>query len=374
MSAQRIHIVSFDVPYPADYGGVIDIYFTCRALTRLGAEVVLHCFQYGRPARRELLDIASEVHYYDRPRGKGILSRHMPYITGSRAHPDLLARLQQDQAPILFEGLHTTAFLGHPLLAGRRQVVRMHNIEHDYYRELAGQESHPGKKIFYLLESRRLREYESILRKADAIAAISEGDARSLHWRFGERVVEVPGFHPYHEVSGPLGTGAYAFYHANLSVIENHRAALWLVNEIFRDLDYPLVLAGRAPRKELLRAVRSYPWIRVIGDPEQEEMDTLLRDAQMVVLPTFQATGLKLKLLSSLFKGRHVIANPEMVKGTGLGSLCAVGDTPEAFRRLVLEVQSTPFTRAIREERQGLLIPRFDNDSNGRKLLDLFMG
>jgi len=117
MSAQRIHIVSFDVPYPADYGGVIDIYFTCRALTRLGAEVVLHCFQYGRPARRELLDIASEVHYYDRPRGKGILSRHMPYITGSRAHPDLLARLQQDQAPILFEGLHTTAFLGHPLLA-----------------------------------------------------------------------------------------------------------------------------------------------------------------------------------------------------------------------------------------------------------------
>lgn len=374
MSVQRIHIVSFDVPFPADYGGVIDIYFTCRALTRLGAEVVLHCFQYGRPKREELLEVASEVYYYDRPRAKGVLSRHVPYITGSRAHPDLLARLRQDVAPILFEGLHTTAFLGHPSLAGRRQVVRMHNIEHDYYGELAGQESHPGKKIFYLLESRRLKSYESVLHQADAIAAISEGDAHSLHARFGEKVVEVPGFHPYHEVSGPLGLGAYAFYHGNLSVIENHRAALWLVNKVFRDLDYPLVLAGRAPRQELIRAVRPFPWIRVIGDPEQDEMDTLLRDAQMVVLPTFQATGLKLKLLSSLFKGRHVIANADMVKGTGLGSLCAIGDTPKAFLDLVHGLQSTPYTQAIRQERQSRLIPHYDNAFNGHRLLDLLNG
>ena len=35
MSVDRhIHVVSFNVPYPADYGGVIDVYFRLQALHR----------------------------------------------------------------------------------------------------------------------------------------------------------------------------------------------------------------------------------------------------------------------------------------------------------------------------------------------------
>ena len=45
---EGIHIVSFDVPFPPEYGGVIDVYFKAKALSEKGLKVLLHCFQYGR--------------------------------------------------------------------------------------------------------------------------------------------------------------------------------------------------------------------------------------------------------------------------------------------------------------------------------------
>ena len=65
--ANRIHIITFQVPYPADYGGVIDIYYKAKALKEAGYNVVLHCFAYkGRDFQKELLDIADEVYVYKR--------------------------------------------------------------------------------------------------------------------------------------------------------------------------------------------------------------------------------------------------------------------------------------------------------------------
>lgn len=100
-------------------------------------------------------------------------------------------------------------------------------------------------------------------------------------------------------------------------------------------------------------------------------MDTLLRDAQVVVLPTFQSTGLKLKLLSSLFKGRHVLANEAMVKGTGLRSLVILENDADPFREKVRELARVPYTQAHRDVRKEVLIPRFDNMENARRCLEL---
>ena len=48
MSDLHLHIISFDIPYPANYGGVIDVYYKAKALSEKGVKVHLHCFQYGR--------------------------------------------------------------------------------------------------------------------------------------------------------------------------------------------------------------------------------------------------------------------------------------------------------------------------------------
>ena len=42
-----LHIISFDIPYPANYGGVIVIFNQIKALHEQGVKVILHCYQYG---------------------------------------------------------------------------------------------------------------------------------------------------------------------------------------------------------------------------------------------------------------------------------------------------------------------------------------
>jgi hypothetical protein len=53
-SQKKLHIVSFDVPFPANYGGVIDVFYKIKYLHEQGVEIYLHCFDYGR-GQKEIL-------------------------------------------------------------------------------------------------------------------------------------------------------------------------------------------------------------------------------------------------------------------------------------------------------------------------------
>ncbi len=340
MSA-HLHIVSFNVPWPANYGGVIDVYHRLVALARMGLRVDLHCFAYGREPAPEL-ERWARVFYYDRkPAWTGLLSAE-PYIVSSRGSVRLLDRLLGDTAPILFEGLHTTHFLADPQLRGRRKVVRLHNVEWQYYRGLAEVTRGLFREWYFREEARRLKRYERVLEHADALACIAPADTAYYAERFGTKAWHVPAFHPFARVESAPGRGDFALYHGNLSVPENVQAATWLAGWWPAE-GLPLVLAGMDPDWKLVELLRERPHIRLVADPDEPAMDRLVRDAQVHVLPTFQPTGIKLKLLRSLFQGRHVVANPDMVAGNGLDRFCRVAESPEAFRAAVAAVAERPF-------------------------------
>ena len=52
-----LNIVSLNVPYPPNYGGVIDIYYKIKALKAVGVKIILHCFLYNRPEAKELEEL-----------------------------------------------------------------------------------------------------------------------------------------------------------------------------------------------------------------------------------------------------------------------------------------------------------------------------
>ena len=56
---KQLHIVSFDVPFPANYGGVIDVFYKIKSLHQEGVGVILHCFHYGRK-KSEVLESLCE--------------------------------------------------------------------------------------------------------------------------------------------------------------------------------------------------------------------------------------------------------------------------------------------------------------------------
>ena len=131
--APVLHIISFDIPSPPNYGGVIDVFYKLRELHRAGAGIHLHCFEHERQRSAELNRYCLSVRYYLRRTGWKTNLGMTPYIVAGRISEELVTNLLQDQYPILFEGLHTCGILADPRLSGRLKIYRESNIEHHYY-------------------------------------------------------------------------------------------------------------------------------------------------------------------------------------------------------------------------------------------------
>lgn len=371
MSLSKLHIVSFDIPYPADYGGVMDVYHKIRHLHALGVKIHLHCFQYHRKPADELNAVCETVSYYPRERSVKYLFSKEPFIVVTRKNKALLKSLTNDDVPVLFEGIHTSGFLTHELLRGKHCVVRTHNIEHEYYEQLAEAESNLFSKWYLRREAFKLRRYEPLLQQAHALAAISPNDA--LYYQsINPHSVFIPPFHPEDVVEVQTGLGSYALYHGNLQIAENHLAAIYLLKHVFSKINYPLIIAGKNPRPELMRMAGSLAHVKLISSVSNNEMKKLIREAQIHVLPTFQATGIKLKLLHALYTGRHCLVNPKMIAGTGLESLCHQAETADEWIAWIEKLSQRTFSETELDKRKAILENDYSNRKAAIRLMQLF--
>jgi len=367
---KHLHIISFDVPYPADYGGVIDVFHKIRHLHLQGIQITLHCFKYGREESEELKKYCDQVYYYQRRTSKKKIIHKDPFIVITRDHPDLLARLKMHDSPILFEGLHSTFLLAHPELEKRKKIVRMHNIEHEYYRFLSQFETSIFRKMYLLSESLKLASYEKILKHADLIFAISMLDTQVLQSKYGHTSF-VSAFHQYDEVITKTGLGNYSLYHGNLKVPENEKAVLFLIDEVANQLEHQLIIAGQQASSSIRKKCKSKSNILLIENPSEQEMQSLIQNAQVHLLPSFQQSGIKLKLLHALYCGRHVIVNKNMLSGTSLEKTCIQAESAKEFASLANSYSKKEFKEELLEERKTILQSNYSNASNAKKLISL---
>ena len=182
------------------------------------------------------------------------------------------------------------------------------------------------------------------------------------------KVEYLPAFHIHDTVEIFPETKPYALYHANLGVGENNEAALYLVNQVFHGLNEKLIIAGNNPSEELQEAIEKAENVELKADISTEALQELIKRAQVNVLPTFQSTGIKLKLLNALFSGHHCLVNSPMVSETGLESLCTVKDDIPSLKEAVSQLMQKQFTSADIRDRKDLLEKRFSNQENALKL------
>ncbi len=372
MSDVHLHIVSFDVPFPANYGGVIDVFCKAKALAEHGIKVHLHSFEYRRKKAPELEKLFYKVHYYHRDISKKHLFKSKPYIIETRRSDELVNNLLKDDYPVLMEGLHTTALLTERRLKNRKRIVRTHNIEHEYYAHLSRVETDLFKKYYFFNEAAKLKKYESILSKADLLLTISHTDYEYFSARF-KRVAYLPAFHPYSAVRSRTGKGNYVLYHGNLSVPENRNAAAVLIRDIFRHTQIPLKIAGLNPPVSLLHLAENLPNVEVIANPSDEALHELIADAHINIFFTDQATGLKLKLLNALYNGRFVLTNDKMLSGSKLHEVCVMADGISEMKMLLQDLMQQEFTPAMKAQRQMHLQTVYANGNNVEQLIELII-
>jgi hypothetical protein len=373
MSDQYLHIVAFDIPYPPNYGGVIDVYYKLKALHQKGIRIILHCFEYpGRDRADELKKYCTEVHYYPRLLGLRSALSLKPYIVASRRSEQLLSNLLKDDHPILFEGLHSCYYISHPKLKNRVKIYRESNIEHRYYFNLFRVDKSPFNKLYFILASIKLRLYQRILKHASLMLVVSEEDTQYLQHHFPKiPVAYLPSFHANDEISSAPGKGDYALYNGNIEVPENAHAVEYLIQEVFQNSPHELVVAGMNPPERIRTLVADHKNIRLIANPDDAYMFDLIKNAHVNVLVTFQATGLKLKLLNTLYRGRFCLVNEPMLNGTGLEKLCEIGNDPHTLRQKLDLLFEKTFETSQINLRESVLSKRYANNKNAEKLIHL---
>ena len=368
-SDKHLHIVSFDIPYPANYGGVIDVFFRIKALSERGVKIHLHCFEYGREHSEYLERFCYSVNYYKRETKLTKLFNSIPYIVCSRDSEELLENLKKDDYPILLEGLHCCMLLTCDDLKDRNVIVRAHNVEHDYYEHLAKVEVDSKKKLYLKQEVDKLRNFECILNKASAILAISQKDYEYFSEKYNN-VYKVTAYNAYTEVDILEGSSDYVLYHGNLSVSENYRAAEILI-ETFENFDVKLKIAGMNPPPHIVKLIEDVPNIELIDSPSDQVLFDLIRHAHINILVTEQATGLKLKLLNTLFNGRFCLVNDKMVEGLDVNGLCYIVNDSNAIRFAVSELMPRSFDKHQIERRRKNMKHFYDIEEATDLLLKL---
>jgi len=366
---KKLNIVSFDVPYPPIYGGIIDVFYKLKSLSEQGVEIYLHTFEYGSGKQEELHKYCKTVFYYDRSITIKTIFSNIPYIVNSRKNKVLIQNLKNNNAPILFEGLHTTYPIIKSKFRKRKIVVRVHNIEHEYYWGLAKSERVFYKKMFYFSEALKLKKHQKLLKKVDFILSLSLLEFDYFDKKFESKAKYIPAFHQNIEVKHLSKKGSFALYHGDLRVSDNLKAVLFLI-DIFKKLNYRLVIAGNNCDESIIQSISTIPNISFVPLKNDSTLIQLFNKAHINILPTFQNTGIKLKLINALFNGRFCLVNNNMIKKTGLEKLCVIANTKNEFRNQILKLENKNYLEENIENRKNILKP-FNNMLNAKKIIDL---
>ena len=366
---KKLHIVAFDIPFPANYGGVIDVYYKIKYLKELGVHITLHCFKYGRRSSQDLENLCEKVIYYPRSNNFVNLFSKTPYISKSRNSQKLIKNLLIDKHPILFEGLHCTYPLIDNSFNNRKIMVRAHNIEHLYYKGLEQSESSFLKKMFFKSESFKLKKYEKILKKASHILTISPYEQNYFKKKYGVKAIYIPVFFNYKKNKKNISAKKYSLWHGDLNISDN-RKSLEYVIEVYKNIDSELIIASKSAVKYINNRISKIKNIHFEIVNSQNELQKLIENAHINPLISFQRTGIKLRLLNILCQGKHLIVNNQIIQDTGLEECTHIANDIKTFRNKILELNKTDFSEKDISKRNENL-QKFDPKSSAKQIFEL---
>jgi hypothetical protein len=224
--------------------------------------------------------------------------------------------------------------------------------------------------MYYRIESKLLKRYEQKLADKAIFLAMSKTDEAIYKNNFKAKDVRfLPAFVGWEKVAEPIGKGSFCLYHGNLAVNENEKAASWLLTDVFNDINIPLVIAGKNPSEELEKLAHVNNNTCLVSNPSEKEMQDLIGKAQVNILPSFNNTGIKLKIINALYTGRHCLVNPAAQEGAGIEEVCHVAADAHAFKEKAAELYEEIYNAADIARRQDLLNNRYCNEKTAIQLI-----
>jgi glycosyltransferase involved in cell wall biosynthesis len=221
---------------------------------------------------------------------------------------------------IQIEGLAMTLYFPFlKKLTGARIIYRPHNVENQIWRQLAEEEKNVFRKHYFrILASRTSQIEKSIINSFDGIAAMTTDD---LEW-FKASGLQKPsvvchaGF-PLSATEFNEGKNDQLFFIGSLDWLPNINGLKWFLKNVWPIISMALPdatfhIAGRNPSSRLEEMCRGKG---IIFNGEVESSAGFIRDKQVMVVPLFAGSGLRMKIIEGMNIGKSIVATPRAARG-----------------------------------------------------------
>jgi glycosyltransferase involved in cell wall biosynthesis len=250
------------------------------------------------------------------------------------------------------------------------------DVAHSVLHQIAGRQRNPVTRFRFEVDAVKSRVLESVtLKKAAAVVAVSDADARALEHlapgvevtvhRNGVDLSQVQ-FVDHTQPRGArlLMTGTLAYY-------PNVDATLWFIREILplvrrRLPAATLTLVGGPVPADLLNLDPDATGVRVVGP--RPDMRPFMEEADLFVIPLRLGGGTRVKAVEALAGGLPIVSTPLGVTGLDIieRDLALLADTPEHFAAAIQRgLSDLELRKRLVFEGRGLAEDQFDFDRIG---------
>lgn len=317
---------------------------------------------------REVAQLADHCHHWPvAPRGPAFAIarlRHLPAplpvpvmtdrsIAGSRLVRELLAR-KPDVVVVDFP--HAMVLMPAER-TGTPEVLFTHNVEAEIFARHRDVARDPIRRLIWENQRRKMAAYEqAVLRRADAVIAVSERDASAFRAEYGVgQAAVIPtgvdleffGYRPPAATPNVVFTGSMDWM-ANIDGIEFLLREVWPI--VLRSVpEAHMTVVGRNPPPALIEEARQrgFSWTFTGW---VEETRPWVWDAAAFVIPLRVGGGTRLKVWEAMAMGSPVVSTRIGVEGLPVedGRHCLLADDPAGFAAALVRVlREAPLRQAL---------------------------
>lgn len=243
-------------------------------------------------------------------------------------------------------------------------VYNSHNAEGvNYYQQLTGKDCTQSgvnkqdfNSIIDVIKCRYIFNMEKrMLNETDYSIAISKNDREVLCKQYNIKNEKILHTKPLAKFNRIKQLSDMKKFNYNLLIVgsmgwyPNVRGILWFVENVFNGLikdnpRYKLYIVGRGPVQELKDIAAQYPE-NIILTGEVESTEPYFDMCDISIVPVFEGTGIKIKVLESMARGIPTICSSFAAKDYDFNNEVIVAETAKDYRNAIHLFESSNETR-----------------------------
>jgi glycosyltransferase involved in cell wall biosynthesis len=293
----------------------------------------------------------------------------------------IIANLKDNEYDaIILEGLFVSGYINAIRKNSKAKLIfRAHNVEHEIW-ERNSKNERKGLKRFYLKKlAEQLKAQEILLlNQVDSIASITQKDKNQFEQLGCKTPIKVIPFgisiKDYKTAEPPA---QFSFFHiGSMDWMPNQTGIKWLLEKVWNKIDesnsrVTLRLAGKNMPDWLLKLNQKN--VEIIG--EVDSAIDFINDNQVMVVPLFSGSGMRIKIVEGMALGKTIIATTIALEGIDFtpNKNVIVANTKEEFINAINWcLNNKEETKLIGENAKQLIQEKYDNDMMIKDLINLF--